>query len=466
MNRAFLMLVLVVLAYAYFGARALASPASTTSTQFIAKTKARFLGSTANNGAFSYRYQLSFPTNTVSNLTITVQINQRYVFTKSDKPGSQIYGLTYTDNAATRTSTVRYFIPYSSLPPSEVQQLRSLGSTADNPLDLQHPSLLQVTYSRNIVADAGGEGANGEPGQNGLGAWITIIASWANKGLEDFETFLQVNGDEAPALLETTSLMLQGGLAAQEAYSITTTDAALLQQIAGYRECAHQLAAQDSNYQEAANLADYAYSKAYDLETTQFLFLLGNFFAKPVETVENVFSINPVKGGEASIEQLLQQLQQALPQCRGRWYGTYRIRATMTGVGFSYEDVGHVLFSVNGGVITGTVDGVQGEKLKTPFETASGTTSYHDTLGGSVNYSDPKIAIANLDWGDKSTPKSFSVHGEESLGPDLPPEPLEEQATVQNWGGLAVGLSETVPNDTNFKPPGNGHYTFILRKLR
>lgn len=448
------------------GVRASSTPLRT-GAQFIADIQARLVRQTTSGNTLSYYYSLTFPTKVTGKLSITLSVDQSYALTKDDKAGAGVYGLRYTRDLTMHLSTLKYFVPYRSLPPSVVKQLRTLTATPAHTdaadMSLAALTTRQVAYdSQFLVADeAGGEGASNESGNDGVG--VTIVGQWVDSGLHYVEGFMEALGLEVPELLEDTATALTAGLGLFEALSLNNTDTTLVQQLDAYRDCADDLAAQEPNLKGAAGRADASAGKAGDWVGSQFMLQMAQSLPG-VETVAGLFNVNFVKLSESDLEASLQELRQNLPQCRGRWFGSYHIedKTQVFGGVMSVEDVGQVRFSVDGDLISGSVSGVQAQKTVGTALNMSGGSSYTGSLIGTASYADPKITIAELKW-VKLVPDHYTVTGAYVNSPTF-----DVRAVTKTWA-LVVGLSEVVPNSTDFPPnPAGivGHYKVVLHQLK
>jgi hypothetical protein len=385
---------------------------------FLAQTKVQQEAQGAARNIF--RYSFLFPTKTTAELTITLHPNQRYVPTpqesKASRTGAKVYGLKTSNDIRTNSYTLNYSVPYSSLPPDVVLQLRGMptGPAAlDRPM--YAPRLRRAAYfPRAGIEAAAGGGQESPPvpltgnksdGQGEEAVSVTVVLTWVEAALEDLEAFCKGAG------LEIEKLGIAGkGVSAilnlSEAWMLMVHERALLAQISAYQYCADNLSdlgvnpsrVQPGTQEQADKIAGYAPGDVLD----QFVAMLAKEAATLITwvpllgpTVEDSLNEN-LQRAQSDLNQDLENLRNTLPYCTGMWYGNYRVTGS-GGYAFTpaiqvggsgpatFSEFGSLHFSVTNGHVNGKLDGNFQGNINTPgLYNCTVKSSYPGLLNGIV----------------------------------------------------------------------------------
>lgn len=502
----------------------LAEPKAATSTSplanpFLAQTKIQLLNQTTTGNDHSYHFSLIFPTNTTGDLVVTVKLNQFYGPTPKDlqTAGGQpkIYNLTVTQatdssDPSKRSATLNYFVPYSSFPPDAVRQLHSLSTSASS----SRVSLLaNVRYvSSDGMDNQEGEGA-GTNSQGEEGADVSEVLEWIEKGLNALDSWLESNGQESP-VPEPLGAALSAGLGINAALNLSEVDADLLAQALAYGDCAHnQSLFGNPNLQnfDGAQTQNFADSTIAEIQSSLLgpflaqLGLTGSSLAGPEAPLILAYPASWMSNlSDQQVQEFLQQLRTALPNCVGTWYGTYQITTTLPipsaqnpAENTTTSDMGVIHFAGEiGNNVKGTISGSGSYKYVSSVGLArTGGFSYKGTIYGTVQQglrdaNQPASAasgngIAVMDTGPVS-PDSFTVTDQyppnfRVLFPDPSLSPPTSQTPTPTYHSVRINLIDGQTTSDDYLPLGHdptarygpyasliptGHYTITIHKLK
>jgi hypothetical protein len=404
----------------YFALGAQAATPPSTSAQSLQE---RFLAGTTMQPETQeaaknvFRYSVAFPANATAELTITLQPNQFYKPTpqesKASGSGSNLYALKAMTSSNGNSVTVTYFVPYSSLSPGLVQQLRAMvtGPTAfRHPTDAPH-LLLAAFRSRQSEGPpqmGGQESGSGtlaplpnyqeSNGQGDEGLTFSEVLSFADTAVQAILDWVQQNGGENPAL-ENLGEGLTDSSAVVEAIALNDATVSLITQVDAWQYCADNPAAQNPGsalpgatpglYQSQA---DQTVASIKSDVAMEFVSVMDKLIATSTEVPglnALLGALNPFEAIQnklqASAEDSFASLRHSLASyCAGTWYGTFVIKGTMGGV-FTSSDTGTIHFSVNRGTAKGTISGNFNLVDALPgISGCTGQVSYQGVLNGTV----------------------------------------------------------------------------------
>jgi|SRR5580658_6747643 hypothetical protein len=348
--------------------------------RFLSQTTARLQSADTVNNV--YHYVVAFPTKTTSNFTITLQPNQSYRPSAKDlkrhSAGVNLYGVTFNKNAANHSATVKFFIPYSSLPPDVVRRLRALPSKAST-RDAPKASPQLVSYQYRPVGYQGGgqQSAPVSGGAEELGVLTTLFNQMVESGAVDpqvadwiAEAFPE-NPEAGENAIEAYSALKD----INEALTLNQEDSEILAEVMALENCARNMPNGLPNMPEFQAEIDQLGSEAREDVEMQFLALMakvtGGLLPAPQSTGMGILQggpIDAVANGFAAIakqelEADLKTLRSEVPSCvADSWWGDFEMTNTIFGekgvVVSTTSESGTMNFTVTAGAIKGTVDGM------------------------------------------------------------------------------------------------------------
>jgi hypothetical protein len=478
---------------------------------FLARTKVQREAQGAAKNTF--RYSFLFPTKATAEMIITLKPNQYYAPTpqesKATGAGAKVHGLKTRNDTKTNSYTISYFVPYSSLPPDVVQQLRGMATgpaALDRLTEAPHLRLAAYFPGAGIeAADEGGQESLPVPltgkessGQGEEGVTVDVALDWLKAALEDLEAFLKGAGLEIPG--PEPSVPISSVINFTEALALSETDRDLLAQILAYQYCADNLSNLGVNPsalpQGVQAIADTTAGYASGDVGAQFVALLVKEAASLVgwvpllgPTVEK--QLNQLQQSWAeNVQQDLNNLRALLPYCTGMWYGNFRITGSGPGMlpnaagqsgpagPTTFSDFGSLHFSVTNGQAKGKIDG--NYKLNFAFPDMYNCTdesSYSGALVGDVQKGGLNIVEAKL----TSYPYTSTGSLPSCTGPfcEIPGAQCSRMAIpIPSWE-FKISLAGGQPSDYDlFSSPFSaidvrmkqagyeGHVTVTLRKLQ
>lgn len=458
-----------------------AAAAQIPAQKLLAQMKVQQEPQGTNKNSWSYSILLS--PNVTAELTVTIQPNQQYTPTPQEAAetgaGPRVFGLKATNDVTTNTSTLSYFVPYSSLTPDVVQQLqaRAPGSASlDRPTGAPYVRLIAYTARRVQAAStsAGQEQAptplGNENQQGEEGVSITAVLQWAKAALEDLESLaeqLGLNAEESnlAEYLGTAGASVSSLINAIEALGLNQADTMLLNQIMAYLYCIDNSSnmglppsAVDQNAQQMA--AVYVADARIAIEA-QFDGL-GIQQASPLTGIPLVPIVGPkfeeqlgqeLQDADAELLAALAAIRGLVPQCQGMWYGTFNTTVTQAPIGLTVASSGilhfidHYVPSPTGSVpspeYTGIIAGQVTATTNTSFESCTGSSSFQATISGNQNgkpgYSGLPPHISFL-YGP-TTPATFPIQCTSAeTGPST-----GTTSAAPNWP-LEINLDDTQPS--------------------
>lgn len=498
--------VLLLLGFASFAPLNAAQQNSTTTNQFLSQTKIALVNQTAVGDTYSYKYSLAFPTKTTGTFVITVQLNQRYVPTaqdlKSSNPTFRIYGLAFTSSMKPpqNSASLKFFVPYSSLPPEVVKKLQALARPSALPS--VRPQIVAVRYS------IGGQDNQGGSEPAGLeGAWLAFEQTIAQAGAEQAEEQLnELLGAEGEGTGGALSELAFSGMDMNEILSLNAEDADLLAQEIAYLDCANDPAVfsplKSPDNEQNQNQAQSIYIGTEVDVGAQFVNAMASKITGLIDSSEApLLLLNKASAaggfnviGQKFVQLLnadLQGIQQLYPMCKGSWYGSYQIVTTTT-VPQIYTDTffekGRFHFATQLGTnLKGIISGDgKFSRVGGPI-TGTGGFSYTGTIYGQTqqglqDMDQPPGANSNLNavmTTGPVSPASFNVTWTSAVPIQevgLPAIPSTGSMPTPTDGGLIIQLRDgTVstgdlppPNSPYYKQPGYAqeHYTFTVHQLK
>jgi hypothetical protein len=426
-----------------FALDAQAATPQSTSTQSLQE---RFLAGTtmqpeAQGSAKNvFRYSVSFPANATAELTITLQPNQFYKPTpqesKASGSGASLYALKATTNSNGNSVTLTYFVPYSSLSPDVVQQLRAMATgPAAFRRSTDTPRLVPAAFrsrqsagppqmgpqepgSGTLGSASNGQASNGE-GDEGL--TFSEVLSFADTAVQAILAWEEQNGGQEPAL-EAGGEGLTDASAVVEAAALNIETVSLITQVDAWQYCADNPAVQNPGaalpgatpglYQSQA---DQTVASIKSDVAMEFVSVMDKLIATSTE----VPGLNALLGALnpfAAIQNKLQEsaedsfasLRHSLASyCSGTWYGTFQVAGTAV---FTYSDTGTIQFSVSRGQAKGEISGNYNYSEVIPgLVNCTGQVSYQGALHGDVfalqNYSATTLKS------DSVSPSTFTPQG-------------------------------------------------------
>ena len=144
------------------------------------------LNQSVQGNTYSYTYSLAFPTKSTGTIVVTVDLNQTYVPNtqdlKSSAAGPTIYGLAFSSSSspAKNSASLKFFLPYSSLPANVVKQKQAL-TTSPAPSG-GYPYFVAARY-----VTGGEQLQEGSEPSGAEGAWISFEETIAETMGEDLE---------------------------------------------------------------------------------------------------------------------------------------------------------------------------------------------------------------------------------------------------------------------------------------
>ena len=368
--------------------------------RFLSQTTARLQSADTVNNV--YHYVVTFPTKTktTANLTITLQLNQSYRPTAKDLrrsgSGIELYGGSSSSNAASRSTTVRFFVPYRSLPPDVVKRLHASLPTA--PASDATGAITPWMSYRYFSVAYQGDGQEGAPASGATelrGFWGSFLVELLQQETEPAVAQSLQNGvSEIPEAGETFTGGFFSGIDLIEAGMLGEEDDALLAQIMAYVDCVDNPSPQGLQNPTGPDQGDQYGSDAKEAVALQFALLMAKV-AVPLATTEvsaglgvlggSFFAGAAAKASEylaQDLQETLQNLQSLAPKCQPTlWEGVYKMSGTgASATGLTYTNQGTLQFSVAGGKIKGTMNGTY--KNYAQMLNCSGETSFTGLLTG------------------------------------------------------------------------------------
>jgi hypothetical protein len=346
--------------------------------RFLSQTTARLQSAdTANN---VYHYVLTFPSKTTANFTITLQLNQLYRPTAKDLRrrggGIELYGVSASSDAASRSTTVRVFLPYRSLPPDAVKRLHASLPTA--PTSDATRAITQLMSYRYFSVAYQGYGQAGAPASGVTelqGFWASFVVELL-KGMADpaVEESIQNGLEEIQGAGKAFTAYVSSLIGVLEAGMLNAEDTALLAKIMAIVDCAGNPLSQGLQNAPAPNPYDQPDQLGSDAKAAvalQFGLLMAKV-AVDLAGTETAPGLGVLGGAlvagaaDKASEMLAQDLQDTLhklqlsaPSCQPTlWWGDYEIVGTpLQATGWSFTNEGNLQFSVTDGRIKGVVEG-------------------------------------------------------------------------------------------------------------
>jgi hypothetical protein len=368
---------------------------------FLAQTKVQQESPGAAKNIF--RYSFLFPIKATAELTITLQPNQFYTPTaqeaKAVGTGPKFYGLKTTNDVNANSTTLSYFVPYNSLSPSVVQQLRGMATGPAARIRPRYAPRLRTVAFQGAGTQTG-NGSQQQPeslpvplgngqGQGEEGVSVSAALSWQTaledvaKVIEALEQWAKGVGMEIPGL----SPVGTGASSAAntiEAFELNDTDTNLLTQMLGWQKCAHNLS--------SLGLTDY-YNRGQggsppyidDQVSNFYADMIGQFIAlliKEIPVVGSILNANEqIKALSEPLDQYLSNVRGVLPQCKGMWYGHFHAIATVTGA--TSDITGTIVFDASSGPVKGEIQ--EHDKFTSVgYLTCSGEGDFSADLFGTV----------------------------------------------------------------------------------
>jgi hypothetical protein len=430
---------------AFLGIQSVATSAQTLSAtslseKLLAQTKVQQESQgTATN---THRYSFLFPTKDTAEITLTMLPNQFYKPTpqesKASGAGAKIYGLKTTKDSKSNSYTINFFVPYSSLPPNVVQQLRAM---AQGPAVLRAwthaPRLLPAAYRSTgagvepaqMGAQESGSGTLGPPqlgpepsGEGEEGVTFSQVLSVADTSIQALQSWMDQQGIEDPAL-ENLGEGVSDASAVFEAAALNDTAASMITELNAWTYCADHTSVQNpvplaggtpGLYQSQADQT--ALSIKTDV-AVQFLGIMDKLLvssqvgpeANVLLSLVDPFAVMAKKLEELDAEELATLKHTLGTYCSGTWYGSFQVSGTEP-MGTTYSETGTIHFSVSNGQASGTIEGTYNFAQVYPdIENCTGQVSYQGTLKGGVT------AMQNFDattlFTKTVSPSTFTLHG-------------------------------------------------------
>jgi hypothetical protein len=464
-----------------------------------------------------FRYSFLFPTKATAEITITVNPNQFYKPTAKESKlggaGAKVYALKITGDPNTNKHTLSYFVPYSSLSPSAVRQIRGMagGSAVPNG-QTAGPRLRLAAYATREDDDAGSYGTQ-EPdtgsgeGQGEEGASVATDISEGSEAVEQVVALLKSVGLEAEALqiAEIVSDLASSGVRDFKIWALGSADRALVEQILSYRYCVYNLPLLDIKPlfprfnpaldQTSADSVLSSVDRNIDDQLTVSSFQKLVAWLKSAATEELPFLplVTPLAGDplgaeqadlSQSLAQLLAEIRSMAPYCSGTWSGTFQVigsapselmddHAQPQGLSgpTTYSDSGTVHFSITNGLVKGTIDGALKFNVTFPeLYGCTGSPSYSGLLYGQVD----QLGNANVTT-TPTSPHEFNLSCtgpmcDELSGGKCAPMPRG----MSSWG-FNIDLSGQRPSYDMYTEPFNAplraagfkrHITITVHKLQ
>ncbi len=493
---------------AFLGIQSIATNAQTPSAtslsqQLLAKTKVQQESQgTATN---THRYSFLFPTKDTAEIALTMQPNQFYKPTpqesKASGAGARIYGLKTTKDSKTNSYTINFFVPYSSLPPNVVQQLRAMGqSPAVLRASTHAPRLLPAAYRSGAGLEPGqmgaqesGSGTLGPPplgpepsGEGEEGVSFSQVLSFADTSIQALLAWMDQQGIQDPAL-ENLGEGVSDASAVFEAAALNDTAASMITELNAWTYCADNPSVQNpvplaggtpGLYQSRAD------QTALSIKTNvavQFLGIMDKLLissqvgpeANVLLSLVDPFAVMTKKLEELDAEELATLKHMLSTYCSGTWYGSFQVSGTEP-MGTTYSDTGTIHFSVSNGQASGTIEGSYDFAQVYPnIENCTGQVSYQGTLKGGVT------ALQNFDattlFTKTVSPSTFTLQGtymDKTCDEAYPAVPVPHRTLVNVIlvdGQPSVWDSSAGPGayPAQLTQAGaHGHQTVTVHKLR
>jgi hypothetical protein len=333
-------------------------PTSPSHADFFSKTQATLVDQNVSGNSITYHYSLTFPTNTSGDLKVTLHVDASYSPTANDLklsgPGPYIYGLssntTPNVDGSQISGTLKYFVPYSSLPAAAVAQLHALVRPQATSQVRKGGRLLNASF---VYANPVQLGTQTQSNPAVLGVGVSEQATFGEPSAADADAFEQSAGEGNP--ISTTSQASSLASKLNQILSANPQLADLLRKLLLYQSCAHDTSVQNlQNGQpqpQDAAMADQYIQNALSWLDTDFMFKISTVVPVIGDWAPGIVSSTTLQ----DLQTLLQQMQLLLPYCRGMWYGTYSM-TTVSGA-LSTVDSGALRLLSIGGPISIYVQG-------------------------------------------------------------------------------------------------------------
>jgi hypothetical protein len=322
---------------------------------------------------------------------------------KRHNAGIKLYGVTFNNNAASHSATLKFFVPYSSLPPDVVKRLRALPPTAAsaNPARATF-KLVSYQYFPVGYLSEGQDGAPASSGGGEQGLWTTFVNESLEAGAEPgaANAFFPNDPEAGENFVEAFSALKD----TNEALTLNQEDSEIMAELIALENCAQNQSQGPLNSQQIQSKVDDFGSDAREDVGMQFLALLAKVLSgllpapenAVMDILEDAFFATVAQGFSAYAAQQLQDdlksLRSLLPQCvANSWQGDFEMTSAHPPIGMTSSWSGTMLFTVIAGEIKGTVFGVF--KLSTDMHdfrlNCNSETAYTGQLSGKTAMQPP-----------------------------------------------------------------------------